>query len=905
MRRTFCAIAFATILISVSPFVSLFAAQEQGVWGTVTDATGGVIVGASVTLDGPSGRHREVLTTSLGEFSFPSLEPGTYQIRITASGFAEFQQSIEFPESKLPLNVTLQVEISDRVDVSTMSATLGSAGVLSTTTISGAALAALPDDPHSLLARLQELAGATGNSAQIDVWVDGFRQTVQLPPKEAIQMIRISLNPFAPEFAELARARIEVITKPGSATVHAELRGTFNDAEMNARNPLAARRAEEQTHYLSGYVSGPVIPNRWSFVAYAGSWSIDQTNVVNASGIDPFSGNIVPLSETVVTPTRLTNVWLGNDLRLSDRHILSLSAGLTKDRADNRGLESGLDLPERSYASDGDFRELRMSMTSVLTSRLLNEVRALVSRRHTTIRADDPRPAILVLDAFNGGGNQSFLFNEARIEGLQFIERLTATVGRHMFKLGVDVDGAEYRRLDMGNFGGTFVFGADFERDRLGEPMLNENGEWIAISPLENYRRTLLGIPGYRPSQFSITRGTPDVLLRQWWSGWFAQDDWIVHPRLTLSYGVRQEWQTELAGPDAAARGAIAWAVDGSRRNTVRAGGGIYFRRVEPELTLDVLRSGGDRLRQMLILRPGFFPNVPADLSEGVSVLPTFYVRAPELNFPRTLRLAVGFERQLPKNGFLTLSYDVQDGDRQLRTLNTNAPDLDGRRPDPARGPVLQYESTGHLRRHELSAGFRWQPTPRVSGFVNYSYIHGRSDTDGRSTVPADSRRLDAEFGYALLDLPHQASMGASIGLPWGVGVNPYVTIASGRAFNITTGFDNNGDGLFADRPAVGTAGGASVIETPYGLFNTTPGPNDQIILRNAGREPLQVRVDLNVMKSLRIGTAQLYTAVDVENLINRANFAGINGVLTSPSFGRPNVALNPRRVSVSCGFSF
>jgi hypothetical protein len=903
MRRTFCAIAFATILISVSPFVSLFAAQEQGVWGTVTDATGGVIVGASVTLDGPSGSHREVLTTSGGEFSFPSLEPGTYQIQITASGFAKFQQSIEVPESKLPLYVTLQVEISDRVDVSTVSATLGSAGVLSTTTLSGAALAALPDDPHSLLARLQELAGATGNSAQIDVWVDGFRQTVQLPPKAAIQMIRISLNPFAPEFAEPARARIEVITKPGSGTVHGEVRGTFNDAEMNARNPLAAQRADEQTHYLSGYFTGPVIPNRWSFVVYGGSWSIDQSYVVNASGIDPFSGNTVPLSEAVVTPTRVTNMWLGNDLRLSDRHILNLSAALTKDRADNLGLESGLDLPERSYGSDGDVRELRMSMTSVLTSRMFHEVRALVSRRRTTIRADDPRPAILVLDAFNGGGNQSFLFNEARTEGLQFIERLTATAGRHMFKLGVDVDGAEYRRLDMANFGGTFLFGADFERDRGGEPILNENGELIAISPLENYRRTLLGIPGYRPSQFSITRGTPDVLLRQWWSGWFAQDDWTVHPRVTLSYGVRQEWQTQLDGPDVAARGAVAWAVDASRRNIVRAGGGIFYRRVEPELTLDVLRSGGD-LQQVLILQPDFFPNAPADSSEGVSVLPTFYVRAPELRSPRTLRMAVGFERQLPK-GFLTVSYDVQDGDRQLRTLNTNAPDLDGRRPDPARGPVLQYESTGHLRRHELSAGFRWQPTPRVSGFANYSYIHGRSDTDGRSTVPADSRRLDAEFGYALLDLPHQASMGASIGLPWNVMVNSYVNIASGRAFNITTGFDNNGDSLFADRPGVGTAGGASVIETPYGLFNTTPGPNDQIILRNAGREPLQVRVDLNVTKSLPIGTAQLYMSVDVENLFNRANFAGINGVLTSPSFGRPNVALNPRRASVSGGFSF
>ena len=900
MLRLLSAITFAGVLTLMSLAVPAGAAQEHAVSGTVTDTTGGVLVGATVTLSGGPDGTRAVLTTGRGEFSFQQLPAGRYQLHVQSPGFAEFTRTIDVPGIRTPINVTLQVEITDRVDVSVVTANVGSAGVMSTATISGAALAALPDDPYAMLRRLQELAGATGDPSKVVVSVDGFRQTVRLPPKAAIQLIRIGSNPFAPEYPELARARIDVVTKPGSTAVNAELRATFNDAVMNAPNALAPGKTDEQMRHASGYLSGPIVPNHWSFVAYGGSWSTDLSHVINATGVDPASGAVVPLSGSVLTPNRLTNVWLGNDLRLSAAHTLNVSGGFTEDSVRNGGLESGLDLPQRAFNSTGDLREVRLSLQSMLGGRMLNELRGMVSRRRATVRAVDITPAVLVLDAFYGGGNQTYLFNDAGTTALQLIQRLTTSVGRHTLKLGADLDGAEFSRTDMANFGGTFLFGADFERSPSGEPMLNEAGDRIAISPLENYRRTVLGVPGYAPSQFFVTRGNPDLFLRQWWGGWFAQDDWTLHPRLTVSYGIRQEFQSDVDGVAFAPRAGVAWAVDEARRNLVRAGAGVFYTRVEPDLTFDVQRS--DQLQQLLIVRPGFFPDVPATPS-GQNVLPTAFVRAPELVMPQTLRVALAYERQLPRGGLLTLGYDRQEGRNLLRTRNINAPDSNGVRPDPTRGPVLQYESTARRERHEVSVGFRLQPNPRLSGFVNYSYVDGRSDTDGRSTVPADSHHLESEYGYIAADRPHQVSAGGWMTFPGGLTVAPFVTFASGRAFNITTGFDNNLDGLFTDRPGVGTAGSSTAIDTPYGLFDLAPHAPDQIILRNAGREPRQIRVDVNVTQQFE--SVGIYFGVDVENVFNRANFTGINGVLTSPSFGQPALALNPRRASVFFGFNY
>jgi hypothetical protein len=124
--------------------------------------------------------------------------------------------------------------------------------------------------------------------------------------------------------------------------------------------------------------------------------------------------------------------------------------------------------------------------------------------------------------------------------------------------------------------------------------------------------------------------------------------------------------------------------------------------------------------------------------------------------------------------------------------------------------------------------------------------------------------------------------------------------------FNITTGYDNNGDGIFTDRPALVAVDTPGAIHTPYGSLLASRPAEAVMLQRNAGRDPASVRFDLRASRAFRYrpGGALVVTA-SVENLLNRANFEGGNGVLTSSSFGDPKRAGSPRRISLSSGLSF
>jgi hypothetical protein len=513
---------------------------------TVVDVSGGVIVGATVTMDGADKDHRTGVTDARGQFAVGALGPGKYRVQVAAPGFAVFSTTVDVRQPVTTLDVTLQVAIAESVEVAMVSARLEAGTGLASTTLSGLALEALPEDPNTLLRHLNELAGTTGQPGELVISVDGFPQAVRLPPKQAIQLIRISSNPFAAEFADLGRARVDVVTKPGSSQVHADLRGSLNSAAMNARNRFATDRPDEKTQNVSGYVSGPIVPNRWSFVGYGGHWRSDDTQVVSATVLDPVDLEAAPLSLNVPSSSRVFNVWLGTDARIGTTNTLAMSGSTIDERADNQGLESGLDLPERAYRHRSNSRDLRLTLTSLGGPRVFNEVRIQATSGRTRSQAIDERPAIVVFDAFNGGGQQTALFAERQQSRLHLAERLTMSAARHTLKFGFDVERLSYLERDRSNFGGTFVFGADMERDAAGAPVLGDGDVPIAIAPLENYRRTLLGLPGYGPSQFSIAQGSEAVSAWQWQYGAFAQDDWAVHPRFTLSYGVRHEWETDV-----------------------------------------------------------------------------------------------------------------------------------------------------------------------------------------------------------------------------------------------------------------------------------------------------------------------------------------------------------------------
>src|SRR6202789_4148793 len=77
--------------------------------GTVTDNTGAVVAGATVTLTNvDTGDHRTATTNAAGDYQFVNLVPGNYRVDVENSGFKHFIRS----------NVVVQVQGSTRVDAS-------------------------------------------------------------------------------------------------------------------------------------------------------------------------------------------------------------------------------------------------------------------------------------------------------------------------------------------------------------------------------------------------------------------------------------------------------------------------------------------------------------------------------------------------------------------------------------------------------------------------------------------------------------------------------------------------------------------------------------------------------------------------------------------------------------------
>ncbi len=166
------------LVFSVSLATSVFAQSNRPslVAGVVKDSTGAVLVSATVVIaSAENGTPVTVTTDSTGRFDFRGLPPGKYRISASAAGFAESTRTIEVGAGVwTSVAFLLKPAVVERVEVTPLG--LNSTAGLNSTTITGAALDALPDDSGALLQRVRELAGATDTLGQVEVTVDGFRQ---------------------------------------------------------------------------------------------------------------------------------------------------------------------------------------------------------------------------------------------------------------------------------------------------------------------------------------------------------------------------------------------------------------------------------------------------------------------------------------------------------------------------------------------------------------------------------------------------------------------------------------------------------------------------------------------------------------------------------------------------------
>lgn len=258
--------------------------------GQVTDPTGAPAADVRVTaVNTGTGYTRESRTNKEGEYLFPALPTGMYQVVVTAAGFKTFRQE----------RVQLQVEQNARVDahlelgqvsetvnvatavanVDTESATLGATvdrervanlplnglQVLSlATTLPGVGSASLPVVvTASRSGPNMTVSGSRTNN--LNIMLDGSTfitakhgSSQNLPSPDTLDEFRVLTNSYGAEYGRTSGGVILAVTKSGSNQFHGSLFEFLRNDALNARSAFATTKPFLRQNQFGGTLGGPV-----------------------------------------------------------------------------------------------------------------------------------------------------------------------------------------------------------------------------------------------------------------------------------------------------------------------------------------------------------------------------------------------------------------------------------------------------------------------------------------------------------------------------------------------------------------------------------------------------------------------------------------------------------------------
>ena len=676
-----------------------------------------------------------------------------------------------------------------------------------------------------------------------------------------IQQIRIVNNTFNAETARSGSRgpsgggeRTEVIQRGGTGAYHGNFIAMFQDEALNARNPFAANKPPYYERTITGNFSGPLLQNRLTIDLMYSDNRQENVGTVKAETPDgPFSLGITrPDVNRYFEGRGILQLWELHSLHFGFKHGM--------DTQENQGI-GDFTLPERGSNSEGRNYDFDMRQISELSGRTVHETRFAWRKERDETHAITDGAAFNVLDAFNGGGAQS--------------------------RLESDVKTYEFGNL-LYHVGDRLTLRAGFSGSYRGEHLIRENnfiGEFT-FSDLDSYREG-------RPLQFRVTRGDPELDWSQLRSGLFVQNDLRLTNRFTLFLGLRYEAQSGM--PDnhnLDPRLGFAYALGSS--TVIRGGMGTFHSRLGYPDVRTLLRLDGTRQFDVQIDNPGF-PD--PFVSGNVTINPpsSRRIASKELGTPYYVSTAVSLEQSLPANLSITVGINHNRGIRLLRSRNLNAPlPGTGTRPFPNEGQIFELGSEGYGIHKNFTVDLR----QRFSIFtVTASYRRGSSHNDdavGGSAgtegigfrIPTNSYDRLADWGPSGFLLRQQFSAGLNSRLPFDVYVNTAIAANSGPFYTITTGRDDNNDGVFNDRPA----GVSKHSENGPHFFN----------------------VSFNISKAFELGPAggaatgpQINVFANINNAFNMTHLGRPSGVLTSPFFGRSFNAREPRELEAGMRFQF
>jgi hypothetical protein len=898
--------------------------------GRVTDPSGAVITGAAVTA-----RHvdtnlsRSTETDEDGRFRFPYLRIGTYEITVRQPGFNEVIRVVTLTvAAAIDLPVSLPVSgIDASVTVSAQAPVLETARSQIAGTVLLAEVGNLPLNGRQFLdvallvpgvsptnvASTQlfpETSAVPGASLSIasqrnlsnNFIVDGLSANDDAAGLsgitygvDAIEQFQVVTSGGQAELGRALGGYVNVVTKSGTNVVRGDIYGYARDDRFNAPNALTRTKLPMNQAQYGASVGGPVARDRTFYFTNVERRQLDQSGLVTISpaNVEAINARLAaggfagPRVTTGIysNPVHSTNVLAKIDHQVSGRDQLTIRYSLYDADSQNSRNAGGLNAPSASSALDNLDQAVAIGNTLALSGSTVLETRAQLAHSDLQAPPTDPvGPAVSIAGVASFGR----LSNSptGRLNTLtQVVANLSHQAGGHAVRAGVDFLHNDNVITFPRAVRGTYTF-----------------------SSLANF---MAGV--YNNAGFTQTFGATDVEQTNPNAGVYAQDEWRIHPGLTLNLGVRYDLQfLETINTDTnnlSPRVGMAWSPFDGSGTVVRGSAGLFYDRVPLRALANALLSAGnstdlDKLRQVNVsLSPAqtgapVFPNILPAAVPSVTLV-NLATMDRNLQNAYSRQASVEVEHQLGERMTLGLAYQYLQGRHLLMAINQNVPACvasganNGCRPNPNYANNSQSSSAGKSNYHGLHLSLVQRPARWGHYRVSYALSKSMNNLgEFFFSSPIDPFDLSKDWGRSDDDQRHRLVVSGTVQSR----ANPGAT-AWDRVFQ---GFQVSGLIQAYSALPMNITSGITTIQGTAGR----PLVNGAFINRNTGTGSSFVSASARVSRVFRVrGRVDVEALVEAFNVTNRRNVVARNTNFgtgaypanPSPAFGEITALGEPR----------
>jgi hypothetical protein len=618
--------------------------------GRVADTSGGSISKAKVTVaSAATGFSRSVQTSDAGEYSVPALPAGEYTVSVEFAGFGKQAKNIVLQVGQAAdLDFTLTPgSVAEKVEVEATSELVESTRTEVSTVITERQIVNLPVNGRefidfALLSPAVAIGDTTSGSTDVIVEpvtklsfagqnihynfiaVDGADDISTAsgiqrgtPPQESVQEFRVINTDYSTEFGRATAGIVNIITRSGTNEWHGTLYEYFRNDKLDAVNLLQATGAHVlRQNQFGAAIGGPLRKDKtfiygnyeaqrrgespfYNSAVLANIHAINEVKALYGLAPEPALGGVLRTNDS-------DNGFARIDHRFNDNENLFVRYFINDGRLLNQSpLNDGFDLP--SAFKDNFYRDqsLASTLASVITPKLVNELRIQYARRSFDFPTVSTQPHLELSNTFTTGvnrGNPDF-YRESRFE---LVDNVTRSFDRHTLSFGGNFNFVKTTE----SFPLFYPFEADFPN--LGAFLGNDAGSPGAVGPqcvsapgdpggpgplgcqhpnvifferfqAPNFNEPSLNTSVYSGTRFSPTiRNTAEGSLNHTYNGLYVQDKWRATNRLTLNGGIRWEWETwpsnvlNTQWKNFDPRLGLAYSLGTKRNFVVRAGFGLF-----------------------------------------------------------------------------------------------------------------------------------------------------------------------------------------------------------------------------------------------------------------------------------------------------------------------------------------